>query len=247
MSRLFLPALALAVWAGTLPAAPAREPTATPGAKLRQALDEVNDTVFEGKTLAEVAAYFKGKLKAEVRFDATTMMGLGLDPAAPLFAVKVREGKLRDALKAVLLPANLTYGVVGGSVFLGPEEAVSQQQMRQRVTLDGEATTLSGLVKSLADESGANLVLDPRIEEKAKKAAVKLKLADVPLETAVRLAVEVAGFGTVRMSNVLFVTSEERAEKLRAVADGPTPVAPATPIFPLNPPPVGPVPVPPLR
>ena len=171
-----------------------------------------------------------------MRYDNATMMGLGLDPSAPTFTVKVREGKFRDGLKAALASANLAYGIVGGAVFIGPEETVIQQQMRQRVSVDGEATTLSALLKALADETGANLVLDPRIEDKAKQAAVKLKLTDVPLETAVRLIVEVAGFGTVRMNNVLFVTSEERAEKLKAVADGPTPVAAVTPTFPLLPP-----------
>ena len=33
---------------------------------------------------------------------------------------------------------------------------------------------------------------------------------------------EVADLGTVRMNNVLFVTTSERAEKLRPNADGPT-------------------------
>ncbi|QEL14878.1 hypothetical protein [Limnoglobus roseus] len=236
MSRLLLPALAFGLLAGTLSAAPVKDSAPTPGAKLRQALDETGDVVFEGKTLAEVAAFFKNKVKAEVRYDTAAMMGLGIDPNAPTFAVKVRDGKIRDGLKAVLSPANLSYGVVGGAIFIGPEETVIQQQMRQRVNLDGEATTLSALLKSLADESGANVVLDPRIEENAKKAAIKLKLTDVPLETAVRLTAEVAGFGTVRMNNVLFVTSEERAERLKAVADGPTPI-PAAPVpFPAVPP-----------
>ena len=197
---------------------------AGPAAKLRLALDETGDVVFEGKTLTDVAAYFKSKLKAEVHFDQNALMALGIDPSAAMFTVKSRNAKIREGLKSVLASANLSYGIVGGNLYIGTEEMVIQQQMRQRVSLDGEPTSFSAVLKSLAGETGANLVLDPRIEEKAKNAAVKLKLDDVPLETAVRLTAEVAGFGAVRLSNVLFVTSEERAEKLKAIADPPTPL-----------------------
>ena len=43
-----------------------------------------------------------------------------------------------------------------------------------------------------------------------------------------RLLAEVADLGAVRMSNVLFVTTAERAEKLRPSSDGPTQPAPGT-------------------
>ena len=42
-----------------------------------------------------------------------------------------------------------------------------------------------------------------------------LQLEDVPLETAVRLLARLAGLKPVRLDNVLFVTTEERADKLR--------------------------------
>jgi hypothetical protein len=44
---------------------------------------------------------------------------------------------------------------------------------------------------------------------------VTLQLEDVPLETAVRLLADLAGLKPVRLDNVLFVTTEERADKLR--------------------------------
>ena len=58
MFRLVI-ALLLSLAIGPLSAAPVKDAPPAPGAKLRQALDETGDTVFEGKTLAEVAAYFK--------------------------------------------------------------------------------------------------------------------------------------------------------------------------------------------
>ena len=104
--------------------------------------------------------------------------------------------------------------------------------MRQIVDLNGADRPLPAVLKGLADQTGANVVLDPRIAKKAADALVPLKLDDVPLETAVRLAAEVAGFRAVRMNNVLFITSEERAKVLREDADGPTPTSPNFPFGP---------------
>jgi hypothetical protein len=225
--------LLLFALAGTLAAADPK-----PAIKLREALDATGDVVFEDKSLIELAEYFKVKLKAEVRFDYTAIVATGLDPNAPIHTVKIRSGKVRDGIKTVLAPHNLFTANVGGTLFIGTEADVLARQMRQRVSVDGEATTLSAVLKSLADETGTNVTIDPRIASKAGTAAVKLKLDDVPLETAVRLTAEVAEFSVVRMNNVLFVTSEERAAKLAAVADPPTPVAaPPAPAFPFGPPP----------
>ncbi len=231
----FLPALV--AFAACLPFAPAAEPAA---AKIRAALDATGDVVMEEKSLVDLAEYFKGKLKAEVRFDGQALATAGIDATAPTITVKLRGGKVRDGLKAALAPANLHYGIVGGTLVIGHEADVIGRQMRQRVSVDGEATTLSAVLKSLADETGANVTLDPRIAEKAGNAPVKLKLDDVPLETAVRLTAEVADFAVVRMNNVLFVTTDERAAKLAAVSDPPAPAAAAPmPAFPFGPPPVG--------
>ncbi len=87
--------------------------------------------------------------------------------------------------------------------------------------MDCDGTAFATAAKQLAADTGANLVIDPRLADKANK-TITLKLEDVPLETAVRLMAEVADLGTVRMSNVLFVTTTERAEKLRPSSDGPT-------------------------
>jgi hypothetical protein len=208
-----------------------------PAAKLRLALDAVGDVAIEEKSLIEFCEYLKIKLKAEARFDNTAIVATGLDPNAPYFTVKARGVKVRDGIKTALAPHNLVCANVGGVLFIGTETDVITRQMRQRVGVDGEATTLSALLKSLADETGANVAIDPRIAAKADTAPVKLKLDDVPLETAVRLTAEVADFAVVRMNNVLFVTSEDRAAKLAAVADPPTPAAAPPAAFPFGGPP----------
>lgn len=196
------------------------------GAKIRQALDSTVDVVLEERSLVEVAEYFQSKLKVDVSFDPHAVAMRGIDPNQALITVKQRGGKLGDGLKAALASQNLHYGIVAGRIFIGNESDVINRQLRQRVSLDGETASLSALVKSLADDTGANIVLDPRIANPAGKATVKLKLRDVPLETAVRLSAEVADFAVVRLNEVLFVTSEERAAKLMQIAEPPAPVSP---------------------
>jgi hypothetical protein len=199
-------------------------------AKLRQALDATGDVVFEEKSLIEVRDLLKAKLKADVIFDTAAIAATGLDPNLPTFTVKSRGAKVRDGIRAALAPQNLFFGIVAGNLFIGSEADVTTRQMRQRVSLDGEATTLGAVLKSLADETGVNLTLDPRVLAQQADPAVKLKLDDVPLETAVRLAAEVGGLAAVRMNNVLFVTTEERAAKLAPAVDPPTPIpVPAAP------------------
>ena len=90
-----------------------------------------------------------------------------------------------------------------------------QRQLRQRVSVDWDDIQFTKALKDLAKETATNLVLDPRQAKKAADVRVSMKLDDVPLETAVRLMAEMAGLKPARMGNVLFVTSEERAEKLK--------------------------------
>lgn len=228
MNRHLHASFALSIVVANLSAA---EPKAA--VKLREALDASGDVVLEDKSLIEFCDYLKGKIKSPVQFDNSAIVATGLDPNAPYLTVKSRGAKVRDGIKAVLAPHNLVAANVGGTLFIGTETDTISRQLRQRVSVDGEATAFSAVLKSLADESGANVVLDPRVLPKVGDAPVKLKLDDVPLESAVRLLAEVAGLSTVRTNNVLFVTTEERAEKLRPVSDPPTqPTVPPAPFAP---------------
>ena len=46
---------------------------------------------------------------------------------------------------------------------------------------------------------------------------MSLQLEDVPLETTVRLLVEMAGLKPVRVGNALFVTKKEVAAEMRTI------------------------------
>lgn len=215
--------------AAPIPTTKTEETAAT---KARKALDDAADFRIDGGTLTDLARFVKERFKVQITIDQNALAMSGMAPDQPVIQVNLKGARLRDGLKAALAPLNLRYGVVGDGLFVSTEDGLLHRQMRQIVDLNGADRPLPAVLKGLADQTGANVVLDPRIAKKSADAVVPLKLDDVPLETAVRLAAEVAGFRAVRMNNVLFVTSEERAKVLREDADGPTPTLPSYPFGP---------------
>jgi hypothetical protein len=212
----FTPALARA--AAPAPAAAAK--TTSPMDSARKALDEVGDMSYQNKSLNDVINDLKDKSKLAVTLDPIVYQ-FGLDPNQPTVSVNLKGVKLKDGLRQALAPFNLKCGLTKDGLFISTEEGLTTKQLRQRVSVDCDGTAFATAAKQLAADNGANVVIDPRLKEKAN-AAVTLKLEDVPLESAVRLLAEVADLSVVRMSNVLFVTTPERAEKLRPSADAPT-------------------------
>ncbi len=211
-----------------VPVVPAKN--ANPMDAARKALDEVGDINYQGKSLNDIIGDLKDKSKVEVIIDPMVYQ-FGLDPNQPNVTIALKNVKLKDGLRQVLAPFNLKCGLTKDGLYISTEEGLTTKQLRQRVSVDCDGTAFATAVKQLAADCGANVVIDPRLKEKAN-AAVTLKLEDVPLETAIRLLAEVADLGAVRMSNVLFVTTAERAEKLRPSSDGPTQPAPGSPVFP---------------
>jgi type II secretory pathway component GspD/PulD (secretin) len=198
-------------------------------AAARKALDEVGDMSYQNRSLNDVANDLKERAKLTVLIDPL-LSQFGIDPNVPIVNVSQKQVKLRDGLKIMLAPYSLRFGFVKEGLFISTEDGLIARQLRQRVTIDSDGTAIANVIRQLAADTGANLVLDPRLKDQAKAPAT-LKLDDVPLETAVRLLAEVSDLRAVRMNNVLFVTTPERAEKLRADADGPVPVPQNHPIF----------------
>lgn len=209
---------------------PAPAKTENPMTSARKALDEISDIQYQARTLQDVITDLKERTKVPLILD-NSIYQFGLDPTQPTVSVNLKQVKVRDGLKAILAPYNLKFGLTTDGVFISTEEGVITRQLRQRVSVDCDGTAFAAAAKQLAIDTGANVVIDPRLGEKANK-AINLKLDDVPLETAIRLLAEVADLRAIRMSNVLFVTSPEKADKLRVDADGPTSPSPINPGFP---------------
>jgi len=204
----------------------------SPILKARAALNNRVTIKAENKTLTEAVELFKEFGKAEILLDTGTIQMMGMDINTPAVTMDVKDMPLKDAILKAFAPLNLRCGVTANGIVISTDEGITIRQLRQRVSMDADGKVFTDAIKGLMNESGANIVIDPRIVKKASDEKLTLKLDDVPLETAVRLAAEVAGYSVVRMSNVLFVTSEARAEKLRPDADKPVPPTPGNPFFP---------------
>src|SRR5439155_3331146 len=69
---------------------------------------------------------------------------------------------------------------------------------------------LEDVLEELSESARANVVLDTRASDNAKK-PITARLANVPLDNAVRLLADMAGLKAVQVGNVLYVTTKENA------------------------------------
>jgi hypothetical protein len=91
-------------------------------------------------------------------------------------------------------------------------------------------TPLPDTLDRLADGTDYSVVLDTRVRDKADKTEVSARLANVPVDVAVRVLADQAGLEVVRLANVFYVTSPENAARLRAADKRAKPAAkPALP------------------
>lgn len=193
---------------------PEQPKTETAAEKVRKALDQVTSVEFQATTLTVAMETLREQTKVNFVIDRSTIQMMGISPDDAQINLKLGSVKLRTVLKHLLSQYNLTYVIDGDILLITTEQMAIEKQMRQRVSVDFDKMPLDQALKQLVRDTGAsNLVIDHRHVAKIKD-TVTLKLEDVPLETAVRLIAEVAGLRSVRLSNVLFVTSPEVAAKL---------------------------------
>src|SRR5262245_19427801 len=211
------------VSAGFAHAMPAGKESArkeTPADALRKALDFGITLELADAPMADALRQLGEMAKVNIIWDRNVVFG---NPDEMMVSIKAKETKLRSVLLTLTSQHGLSFGIVGDHILVGTEEAVNYRQLRQRVRVQFDGEALPKALTDLSMQTGANIVLDPRAQKLAETHKVILKLDDVPLESAVRLMAEVAGLKPVRVGNVLFVTTEDRAEKLKADPDSAPP------------------------
>jgi hypothetical protein len=183
---------------------------------IRKALDQKITLDYSTQNFQEAIDHLRQKTKLNFVLDTYVlqMVGIGIGEIPTPVNLKIDNGKVRVALQNMLNQYHLTYVILGDSVLITTEEVGYLRQMRQRVNVEIKDQPLVEALKALANETGTNLVIDPRQADKAKS-KISIQLDDVTLETAVRLLTELADLSSVRVGNVLFVTTEARADKLR--------------------------------
>jgi hypothetical protein len=218
--RRLLAAVALLAAAGPLAAAPGpkgadkADPVAAEA--IRKALDRTGNFDFTGAELTNVLHNIAEEYKISIVLDRVVVQHMGFEIGSMAIELKMKEGKLRHALRAMLGEYNLTFATVGDALVITTEEVAVYRQLKQRISVDYEAVPLGKALKDLSTRYGVNVVIDPRTAKtKAADNPVTLQVDDVPFEAAVRLMCEMADLKPARMANVIFVTTEARADKLR--------------------------------
>ncbi len=227
-------AVALAITSQVAYAAPvpAEAKVETSIDKARAALGQKINIKVEQKSFHDAIEVFKNQTKMDITLDVNALQMAGMSAEQPIVNFDAKDITVREAMKKAFGKFNLVCGITKNGFVISSEDGVINRQMRQRVSVAVEDKSLPSYTKALAQETGVNVVLDPRIAKLAESAKVTMNLDDVPVETALRLGVELAGFRTVRMNNVLLITTEERADKLKNEVDRPAPATPINPFFP---------------
>jgi hypothetical protein len=186
--------------------------------KIRQGLDKTVTIDFTGQTLAEALNHFREKTGVPINLDPAAFIQVGPNPGNPMAGDVIIKGtneKASQILRRFLNAHRLTYIIIDDAVLVTSEDTAVIRQMCQRVSVDLDEVPLRKAVRDLAKSHGINLVIDPKVAKQAD-APVSLQLDNTGIETTFRLLAELASLKAVRMGNVVFITSEEKAKKIRA-------------------------------
>jgi hypothetical protein len=190
--------------------------------KLRQALDKTITVDFTGQSLIETLNHIRDRAGLKVKIDDQALAAIGMHPllngggggAPEAIHVKATNEKTSQVLRKFLSPYQLCYVIIDDTLLITSEDTAVMRQMRQRVSIDFDEVPLKKAVRELAKNHAINLVIDPKVM-KQSETPVSLQLENTGIETALRLLAEMANLKAVRMGNVMFITSEEKAKKIR--------------------------------
>lgn len=242
----FLPSLCLlsSALASAAPA-PAEAPAAQlPAQRTRQALAKVRSIEISNQSLDVAVNQLRQQTGVNFVIDQaatppTMLLGPGVNPYSHIMVSGEHHGlPVRDAAARLLAPHHLVTVQVGETVYVTRADRVTELLFGQPVRIDFKNEPLDKALEHLGQQTGANLLLDPRMA-KAAQAPVTAKLEDISLEAAVVLLADQADLGMARVGNVLYITQPARAEKLSKAIPPPAPTSPFTPFNPLGTPPVG--------
>lgn len=187
--------------------------------KLRQGLERAITVDYSGASLVEVLNHIRDRSGINITLDEQALLNIGIGPDgndgfARQFQVKARDQKASVVLRNFLANYRLCYVVFEDSLLVTTEEMAVLRQLRQRVNVNLEEVPARTAIRDLARSRGINVVIDPKVLKQAET-PVTLQLDNTGIETAMRLMAELASLKAVRMGNVMFVTSEEKAKRIR--------------------------------
>jgi hypothetical protein len=163
---------------------------------------DVNDMAFKAESLNDVASSQVAqekplRIKKNVPLEHALRVILARIPVESTFLVR------RNGIEIMTVSA--AGREIWGKDYQGPFLPLVQNTF--------EKQPLEKVLRELAEESEFNIVLDGRVEDKAK-VAVSGRFLNTPLDTAVRLLADMADLKPFLVDNVLYVTSKENAAAL---------------------------------
>jgi len=208
-------AVALA-WSASAVAAPSptEAKAKSPAEKIRQELDQVVSVDISEQPLTLAVNQLKEQTKINFVLDKLTLTQLGVDPDMMPVTVKMKDVKLRTALRTIFGQFNLSYAVIDDIVFISAPQVVVEKQMQQSVNIDLDDVEFDAAMRRLGRETATNIVLDPRCAKEAK-AKLTMHVDEAGLEGTVKLMCVMVDLRAVRIGNTLFVCSKKVAEELQ--------------------------------
>jgi hypothetical protein len=138
---------------------------------------------------------------------------------------KMFNATLEQVVRKILsrLPARYgaTYLIRGNRIEITTSKAAAKEILGNEdlplpplVTKKIDKRLLSDALEDVSSLTGVSVVLDVSVAEGAKK-PVSAKLMNVPIDTAVKLLADMADLGTLRIDNAIYVTTRDKAKRLR--------------------------------
>jgi hypothetical protein len=103
--------------------------------------------------------------------------------------------------------------ITTGSALQAELDIPAERRLLPLVWESFDGTPLPEALQVLGDDTGFNVVIDPRVADKMKT-PVKATLRNVPVDTAVRLLAAMDDLQPVLLDNVFYITTPEKARRL---------------------------------
>ncbi len=180
---------------------------------IKKALEKTGNFEFTGVNLNAVINTLSEDYKVNITLDQTAGNLVGISFGDMNVEFKQKDVKFRTALRGMLGQYGLSFGIIDGSIVVSTEDMIVYRQLKQRVDINVDNSPLNKVLKDLSQRYAINIVLDPKLKAKIE-ATVTLQVDDVQLDSAIKVLCEMAEVKSARIGNMLYITTEARADKL---------------------------------
>jgi len=200
-------------------------PAITKQAQLVQTLNKsiALDRSFEGVPLSDVLEFLSDRFDVSILLNQHAFREVNGEQNVrelPVRIPKLPAPRLRSVLEFALDQVNGTFLVKGDQLEVVPKarairevfnkEAFDEGELHRRelplINIVAERVPLESVLSDLADQSGRNVVLDPRLKEQAR-VPVTIRLLNTPIDSAVSILARFHDLTVTTIDNTYIVTN----------------------------------------